>query len=237
VGWFVFLIAFCLALYFISYLVIAFLAFLCTTHSNYAFAENLTQRTVRRIDYWYLGTAAIGLLLFAVGYSNQRDVVLTKIFVAAHQSGEEPVREKVVSSLADLNVFLCGDRMVRAFPAPCEGLKRFSGEIMPHLSAEQIKDLSEKFTKEVTLPYSLIFPIEKIKANPSIFSPLSVIQVRLDDWAAYMREAPPQTASQRDEEAEILYGLGQFAIWPFLLAYALALRITKVTIDVFEWAK
>jgi hypothetical protein len=41
---------------------------------------------------------------------------------------------------------------------------------------------------------------------------------------------------QRDEQSEIMLGLGQWVIWPFLLAYALALRITKMTVDVFEWA-
>jgi hypothetical protein len=240
-GWLIFAVALGFAVYFgtgfITYLVLAFLSFLSTTHSNYAFTQNLTQRKVRRIDYWYLGTAAIGLLLFAAAYSNQREIVLTKIFVAAHQSGEEPIREQVVSSLKDLSTFLCGDVMVRASATPCEGLKRFSEEIKPHLTAEQIKGLREKFSTAVTMPYSRMFPIEKLKANPSLFSPLSVIQVRLDDWAAYMQSAPAQTAAPRDEEAEIVYGLGQLVIWPFLLAYALALRITKVTIDVFEWAK
>jgi hypothetical protein len=82
-GWLIFAIALGFAVYFgagfITYLVLAFLSFLCTTHSNYAFTQNLTQRKVRRIDYWYLGTAAVGLLLFAAAYSNQREIVLTKI--------------------------------------------------------------------------------------------------------------------------------------------------------------
>jgi hypothetical protein len=138
ISWFVLIAALCLAVYFKAgfmwYLVLAFLSFLCTTHSNYALAQNLTQRKVRRIDYWYLGTAAVGLLLFAAAYSNQREVVLTKIFVAAHQSGGEPIREQVVSSLTDLSKFLCDDVMVRASATPCEGLKRFSGEIKPHLT-------------------------------------------------------------------------------------------------------
>src|SRR6267378_3034060 len=67
-GFFVFFIALLLAGYFktgfLSYLILAFLMFLSTTHSNYSLAHSLTQRKVRRIDYWYVGTAAIGLLLF-----------------------------------------------------------------------------------------------------------------------------------------------------------------------------
>jgi hypothetical protein len=241
IGFFVFLIGLALAVYFnigfLSYLILAFLMFVSTMHSNYALAQNLTQRKVRRIDYWYVGAAVLGLLLFAAGYSNQREAVLTRLFVVAHQSGEEAVSEKVSSSLSDLSKFLCGAEMVRSSPAPCDGLKRFSEEIKPHLSADQIKALNDKFTKEVVLPYGRMYSTEQLKKNPSLFSPLSVIQVRLDDWAEYMRNAPSQTVSQRDEGAEILFGLGQLVIWPFFLAYALALRITKVTVDVFEWAK
>jgi hypothetical protein len=177
------------------------------------------------------------LLLFAAAYSNQREVVLTRLFVAAHQSGEEPVREKVVASIDDLSEFLCRAEMVRSTPAPCQGIKRFAEEIKPHLTADQIKALDDKFTKLVTLPYGRMFSLEQVKNTPSLFSPLSIVQVRLNDWAGYMRDAPPQTVSPRDEEAEILFGLGQLVIWPFFLAYALALRITKVTVDVFEWAK
>jgi hypothetical protein len=85
--------------------------------------------------------------------------------------------------------------------------------------------------------YGRMFSIEQLKNTPGLFSPLSVIQIRLDDWEKYMRDAPPQSVSPRDEEAEILFGLGQLVIWPLFLAFALALRITKITVDVFEWAK
>jgi hypothetical protein len=240
-GFFVFLLALCFAVYFrtgfVTYLILAFLMFLCTSHSNYAFAQNLTQRKVRRIDYWYLGAATFGLLLFAAAYSNQREAVLTKMFVIAHQTAEEPIREKVVASLATLSEFLCSAEIVRSSPKPCEGLKTFSVEIKPHLSAEQIESLKEKFRSEVGLPYGRMFSLEQLRTRPSLFSPLSVVQVRLGDWAEFMKDAPSQSASQRDEQSEVMFGLGQWVIWPFLLAYALALRITKVTVDVFEWAK
>jgi hypothetical protein len=238
VGWLVLFVALFLAVYlqigFISYLVLAFLMFLCTTHSNYALAQNLTQAKVRRIDYWYLGVAAVGLLLFAAGYSSQRDAVLTRILVAAHQAAEEPVRQKVTESIEKLTALICDPKV--SVPKTCEGVRRFGGEIKPHLSEKQVKELNERFMKEVILPYAKTFPLEKLNA-PGIFSPFSVVTLRLDDWEAHMRELPGATLVKHDEDAEMLFGLGQLVLWPFLLAYALALRITKVTIDVFEWAK
>ena len=137
-------------------------------HSNYALAPNLTQRKVRKIDYWYVGAAAIGLMLFAAGYSNQRDLVLTKLFVAAHQAGEEPVREKVASSLADVSKFLCSADMAQSFRTPCEGAKRFAAEIKPHLTADQIKALGDTYDKWVTLPYGRIFTTEQLNSHPGI---------------------------------------------------------------------
>lgn len=240
-GFFVFLLALCFAAYFkagfVIYLILSFLMFLCTSHSNYAFAQNITQRKVRRIDHWYLGAPTFGLLFFAAAYSNQREAILTKMFAIAHQTAEEPIREKVVASIATLSEFLCSAEIVRASPKPCDAIKNFSKEVKPHLSAEQIGNLKETFGNEVGLPYGRIFSLEQLRTQPNLFSPLSVVQIRLSDWSEFMKDAPPQSASQRDEQSEIVFGLGQWVIWPFLLAYALALRITKVTVDVFEWAK
>lgn len=239
-GSLVLLIALGFAIYFkfgfFSYLILAFCLMLCTFHSNYAFNPNLTQRKVRRIDYWYLGAATFGLLFFAAAYSTQREAILTKALIVAHQAASEPTREKVVESVATLTKSLCRPEMVRASQKPCDGIKKFSAEIKPHLSADQIGTLREKFTQEVTLPYGRIFTLEQLNAAPGIFSPLSVVLVRIDDWIETMNDAPSQAALQRDEQSEIIYGLGQWVIWPFLLAFALALRITKVTVDVLEWA-
>ena len=241
IGFFAFLVALSIAIYFQAgffvYLVLAFCMFLSSAHSNYSMAVNLTQRKVRRIDYWYLGAATLSMLLFAAAYSNQRNVVITKITLLAHRSAEEPILKKVVSSFAELSKFLCEEPIVRASPRACAGLKKLSAEIKPHLSPEKIMSLSEQFTKDVVLPYGRLFSLEKLEKEPRVFSPLSAVQLRLEDWAEFMRFAPSQAAAESDEQSEIMFGLGQWVIWPFLLAYALALRIAKVTIDIFEWAR
>jgi hypothetical protein len=36
---------------------------------------------------------------------------------------------------------------------------------------------------------------------------------------------------------EMILRYAQYFAWPFVIALALALRLTKVTIDVFDWAK
>jgi hypothetical protein len=47
---------------YISYLASTFCWFLSLFHAGYAYAQNLTQRQVRKIDYWYLGAASLGAL-------------------------------------------------------------------------------------------------------------------------------------------------------------------------------
>lgn len=239
IGVFVLLAALAAAIYFkvgfFAYLVLAFCLFLCSAHSNYALNVNLTQRKVRRIDYWYLGAATIGMLGAAASYSHQRDAVITKIFMKAHQAAEEPVREKVLSSVADLNKLLCEGTIAKKSKAPCDGLKRLSAEIKPHMPSEQIRSIKARLDNEVMMPYAMLFPRDLLV--PSLFSPFSIVAIRLKDWAEFMQEAPSEEVSSRDEDVEMIFGLGQWVIWPFFFAYALALRITKVTTDVFEWAK
>lgn len=220
---------------FFAYLVLAFCLFLCSAHSNYALNVNLTQRKVRRIDYWYLGAATIGMFGAVASYSHQREAVIMKIFMKAHQAAEEPVREKVLSSVADLNKLLCEGTIAKKSKAPCDGLKKVSAEIKPHMPSEQITAIQKRLSNEVMMPYALLFPRDLLV--DSLFSPFSIVQVRLDDWAEFMQSAPSEELSTRDEDLEMLFGLGQWVVWPFFFAYALALRITKVTTDVFEWAK
>src|SRR5438445_903139 len=82
-GFFLFVAALGVAVYFktgfFTYLVLALCLFLSTAHSNYALDVNLTQRKVRRIDYWYVGAATIGMLWAVASYSHQRNAVITRV--------------------------------------------------------------------------------------------------------------------------------------------------------------
>jgi hypothetical protein len=238
-GFFLFVAALGVAVYFktgfFTYLVLALCLFLSTAHSNYALDVNLTQRKVRRIDYWYVGAATIGMLWAVASYSHQRNAVITRVLLKAHQAAEEPVREKAITSINDLSKLLCEGTVTKVSIAPCDGLRKLSAEMKPHLSPDQIKSFKDRLSKDVMLPYARLFPRDLLV--PNLFSPFSAVDIRLDDWSQFMESAPSQATPERDEEMEIVFGLGQWVVWPFFLAYALALRITKVTTDVFEWAK
>lgn len=239
IGFFVFPVGTGIAYYlgagFITYLALAFFWFLSSFHSNYAMMSNLSQRAVRRIDYWYLGAGTIGLFLFAFQYSTQRDTTLSRVYIKVHQAGEAPLRTEVDKQFAYLNEFLC-EKFPRA-KAPCEAIKKIAPDLKPSMTPAEITVFQERFSKEVTLAYGRLFRLDQLDSIQGLFSSFSALQVRMDDWRKYLEEAPKFQANPRDEDTELLFGLGQWFVWPFLFAYALALRITKVTIDVFEWAK
>ncbi len=221
---------------FITYLALAFGWFLSSFHSSYAMMPSLTQRVVRRIDYWYLGAGTIGLFLFAIQYSTQRDTMLSRVYIKVHQAGEAPLKADVDKQFAYLTTFLCGTVAQRA-KAPCEAIKNIATDLKQSMTPAEINTFQERFSKEVTLAYGRLFRVDQFDTIPNLFSSFSVLQVRMDDWKKYLEGAPKFEAKPRDEDTELLFGLSQWFVWPFLFAYALALRITKVTIDVFEWAK
>jgi hypothetical protein len=217
-------------------LVLAFLWFLFMTHSKYAFLKNLTQSRVRKIDYWYLGAASIGLLVFAIGYANQREMLFGKAMTSAFRIGEEKFRDDVVSRHKQFQSITCSPNVVRLSNRACEASTRFIDEIKPGLSLEQVKTLEERF-RMVAEQYTRLYAYDQIQKIPNFFMPQAVVKVAIDDWRKYMEYLPTTAEPKRDENIEMLFGVGQIIVWPFLFAYALALRITKVTIDVFEWAK
>ena len=214
-----------------------FCVFLFGEHSKYAIMENLSQRKVRRMDYWYLSAATIGLFLAAFGYSTQRDTTIARFNEKMYEAGEPSFIATVNESMNSLSKFLCVD-LVRAKEA-CAGAKKVASEIRPGRSAKEIASISEELQEKVLIPYVRIFPSDELSKNPNMLLPIVSVQVKIGDWKEYAEQAPKTDGirSKIDDETEILLGVGQWIVWPFLLAYALALRITKVTIDVFEWAK
>ena len=84
----------------------------------------------------------------------------------------------------------------------------------------------QEFEQKVVVPYALIFPADELRKNTNLLLPIVSVQIRIEDWGKYAEQAPKVDGirSKFDDETEILFGVGQWVIWPFLFAYALALR-------------
>jgi len=232
-----FFVAYQMSAGFIVLLVLTFFFFLCGDHFKYAFMEDLSQRKVRRMDYWYLSATALGLFLASLTYSTQRQAAIAKFSGKLYETVERSVVADVNEGIGKLSKFLCVD--LKNAKEACAGLKKVASEIRPGRSAAEIASILDEFEKKVTFPYARIFPADELSGNPNLLSPVISVQLKFDDWKQYAEHAPKvdPTRSKMDDETETMLEVGQWVIWPFLLAFALSLRITKVTIDVFEWAK
>ena len=217
-------------------LALVFLFFLFFDHSKYALEVTLTQRRVRKIDYWYLGAATVGLFFAVLGYSTQRNDAVFRLSHKLYDSGEQSRIAAVTEEMSGLTKFLCVD--LTTAKEACASLKHIAGEIRPGLSAAQIASISDELLAKVGGPYARVLPAELYKDKNSLL-PIVVVALKLDEWHEFALLAPEigSNPPKADEETQIFFNFGQWVIWPFLLVFALALRITKVTIDVFEWAK
>jgi hypothetical protein len=216
---------------------LVFVFFLGAEHSRYAFDAELTQRKARRIDYWYLGAATIGLFIAAIGYSTQREATIVRMGQRLYGVGESQAIGDVKTSIDTLSKFLCVELAPRANEA-CAGLKKIASEIRPGRSSAEITGISDKLMEYVAVPYSKIFTQDQLSKDNNLFLPIVEVQLKIDEWKTFTDWASRliKSRSKIDEDTQIILEFGEWVIWPFLLAYALALRITKVTIDVFDWA-
>lgn len=229
---------------FISYLVLEFLFFLCVFHAGYAYAQRLTQRQVRKIDYWYLAAAAIGMILFALNYTEQREAYLGKASVFAFRAREAKLVQETREKLDLYIEASCGEIVTQASKAQCGIAKGFTERFKAGMTTAELSDVERSFRQQLIKTYSAIerqykatYPNEP-DPHRAYFMQAARFEVALEELRDAVAAAPNATKTKTiDEEAEVLLGLGQTIAWPFLLAFALALRISKVTVDVFGWAE
>jgi hypothetical protein len=229
---------------YISYLILEFLFFQFIFHAGYAYAQKLTQRQVRKIDYWYLGAAAIGMILFALNYTEQREAYLGKANVIAFKAQEAKLVQEAKAELAIYNMVSCGDVVARASKGQCKIADGYTDKLKPGMTATELSEMEASFRQQLVKTYSAIrqeykktYPNES-NADDAYFMQAARFQVRLEELRQTVAATPTSTKPKIvDEEMQVLLGLGQTLVWPLLLAFALALRLAKVTVDVFGWAE
>jgi uncharacterized membrane protein len=229
---------------YIYYLVFTFLWFLALFHAGYAYSQRLTQRQVRKIDYWYLGAAALGMLLFALGVTNQREVVLGRGLEMIYKEEERVKRQTVVDRANAYSAIACGQEITKISRASCDHSGEFLRVIQSDAALQKLKELTISFG-DTNIKNMVDLRRKRAAAkletggsdDPLLIASvdLKMAMEQLQGWR--LRTPPPESPGKTfDENAELVLAVGQTIVWPFLLAFALALRIAKVTVDVFGWA-
>jgi hypothetical protein len=223
---------------FVSLLFLSFTLFLSASHAKYAFLEKLTVRSVKLIEYFYLGTATLGLILFAAAYEGQRNVHLMEFWTEMRPFFEKDVKQNIEKRLWAFIGAVCR-------PGPSKNAE-FCDE-----GRQLVEMFERKFDtgslREMERAFKNFLDEEGKRMRGETSSNNSTIWISASELLGALRDGirdlgGGQTVSSGDEiqtkkDLGILLGLAQTVIWPFVLAFALAMRITKVTIEVLNWTE
>jgi len=223
-----------------------FVFWLSMFHCYYA-VKQVTTREARKIDYWYLSIAAIGVLFFAIGYSDQRLDYLGQFERGMVESNADGAVSHVKYVAGEyLNIACNLSDSQATTEADCDRAQEMFRSSRKPLTASTMAQLGVDFSK--------VYEAEKEKgvvgyqkrvdgfSRDELLRTMGRVQSAIEDAVERMKrndsmpawQPPPK---QGRDTYKVLLGLGQVVLWPFILALALALRITKVTIEVERWAK
>jgi hypothetical protein len=236
-------------------LILCFIFFLGFFHGRYAFKSDLTPTQVRLIDYYYLGAGAVGVFLFALTYSSQRAEYVRKFMGAANFAVVELAPARIKQDLKDYVQEACRKK---SSPVPhCQTATKISEALGDAPTVTQLRTALEDLSSFLEENKDKGIGDARLFAHArKVLIPLRDVLGWADMIANSKRESDDPLADQlrwlygeqlseafgKDASGLIerqvgwLLGLGQTVLWPMLLAVALALRITKVSIEIFEWA-
>ncbi len=212
-----------------------FVLFLFAFHWMFGAKRNLTATQARMIDYAYLGIAATGIFIYAM---NQEDKRYEYRQLEVQDEGRNGLLKSLVvleNSLIDLQGAACAPAAVQVMPQHCERVKQLMVAFAAQKPSEEnqafiriVKDYLSSVPSHATSDeYSLqlyrrIESANEYLKHRSLSVEIAILHIKVQE------PLPPP-----DIRETTIYGL---FTWPFILAFAFALRITKVTIEVLDWA-
>jgi hypothetical protein len=201
-------------------------------HGGFALLKNLNPRLVRAIDYVYLTTAAFGVIVFALNYAEKRYEVQDRESRARAQVEIEQARIEVRNALVVLEQASCERATQEALPTYCEAAKTIREKLDVTSPREIRKALIDTYSAEIVQPTQLLdaYMVQAYKRLESqvLDFRLAALQLSSAEMSLELHRPLPRDA----DEPEQIYFLFE---WPFILAVAFALRITRTTIEVFDW--
>lgn len=185
------------------------------------------------IDYVYLGTATIGVFLLAMNYEEKR---YEYVQLEAQDEGRKEFKNSrlnLANGLLDLEGAACLPAAAQLMPRYCDRIKQLKLAFAAEDSSEANTDYSravKDYLLNIPPPNSLdeygMQIYRKIELENEKLRSLQ-LQCEIDILTIKINEPLPP-----DDIRNSTYGL---FTWPFILAFAFALRITKTTIEVLDW--
>jgi hypothetical protein len=220
---------------FIVTLVAWFASCLFICHWIAASYAKLTLAQSRSIDYVYLGIATLGVFVLATNYEVDRYEYRQNRYVEEERIRLKQSRVELDTALVEHQQTLCHVDIVAAMSEQCEQAKKL---IQDYNAEDRAKDdgdgsrainlymIGARAQKEADDTKK---PLYRIVENSVLTLRLAHLHVVNDLLSIEL-----QTPLPRKGESHPAW---QIFTWPFILAFALALRLTRTTIEVFNWAQ
>jgi hypothetical protein len=216
----------------ISWNLIVWLAMWLAIFHWLAAQGNWTVRQTKMIDYWYVGIGAVGAVLLTAGlelsaFSASPRAAIAEVF-------DNEYSKNLNKNLTNYVSRACSDVSIARFRDHCEMAKALE-RTAAVLSASQLlakqkelDDLADSLEEPRDSEQSSIYGAAKLVSN----SISLVASVR-----KHHEPLEASAVSEKNTPNSDWLKLLKLLAWPYVLAVALALRLTKVTIDAFEWTK
>jgi hypothetical protein len=217
---------------FVLQLAACFMFFLFAFHWLFGAIKSLTVTHARLIDYAYLGIAASGVFVLALNYQDKREEYVGTGEMAAAYASRREQHKNFVQSVTELERVSCESAVVTLMPSYCEPAKALRTVALKEYDAKTLEDAVQLFLKAAPPP-DLIDRERSAAYQPIVLKiqevQLDVLGLKNDDQHIELNKPMKREAGEYAYDFYILF------TWPFILAFAFALRITKTTIEVLEW--
>jgi hypothetical protein len=217
---------------FMFMLVCSFLALLFFFHAIFGFVNLVTAAQARAIDYVYLGIAAIGVFVLAFNYEGRRqDFEYTeKLELLSNELAS--AKFETMKVMVEVDTLACGRDREKPLPTHCD-LAQMTDDRA--LDRETMEDKTKITVGEFLARLPTAPPAGQEEAlarlNKYIFlvkTARTRTMAAAEALDAHTHKVWPRNHDIREES----HGL---FTWPFILAFAFALRLTRTTIEVFDW--
>jgi hypothetical protein len=215
-------------------LAFSFLALLSAFHAIAGFGNILTQAQARAIDYVYLGVAAIGIFVLALNYegkrqdyefSEQTDKLKNALLLANGEVG---------NFLSRNDTTVCGTSTIEKppFPVHCDLIEKLDwGEATTGVVEDKSKiTLTEFLDRFPPAPAGLEEAFARAQRNLPLLKDARKKAMEASMDLEFHKDRAKANRDVREEN----HGL---FTWPFIIAFAFALRLTRTTIEVFDWTR
>ncbi|MGD9658303.1 MAG: hypothetical protein AB7U61_11830 [Methylocystis sp.] len=226
-------------------LIAFFFFFLSVFHAILSAWISITKRIARASDYVYFLVAAFGLLVASFASMQDREEYYAAV---ASTFGRPDVKQ--LSSFAEAVVRNCDKSLALPDTLPGKLIGWIFGEVRLEdsctLAKQTLKVIEEKNYSSVpsllarqtsnSSLWTWINPFHTAK-EPIEDAVYFQIKYQLESLYYYSQEyGATKAAIAEDRKLQIsAYRYMYSSIWPFILAFAISLRVTRVTADVSEW--